>query len=492
MSFHQLNFLVLFGGVLTLYWLVAKWRLARLWVLLLASLGFYAAWNPVPLLLYLFSAAVNAIAGPMMERPLNRSASRAMRAKEERVRKNVMVVAVCIHVGVLVTSKYLQLFLKSAGTIAGWLHIEWTPPDLGLIHPLGLSFLTFQAVGYIVDVYRKQTSGKRSLLHHLLFATFFPRVVSGPILRAHQLIDELDTPPGVITPSGPTLPATDGAQALFRIAQGLSKKLLLADVLGGSLVNPVFANPTGYSAAECVLAAIAYTLQLYFDFSGYSDIAIGIAGLLGFKFPENFDKPYHATNLFDFWNRWHLTLSTWLRDYLYRPLGGNQGSKWQTLRNTMIVMSLGGLWHGADWRFLIWGALHGLFLCMWRAYWWARGKPKKTEVGFARKLGGWFVMINAVIFARIFFRAETMGLALDMFKQLGTLTGNMARVSSLAWFSLVACIVFYALPKPVFEKSQVLFVRSPILVRAILLLAIGLATHQFSSIESQPYIYLRY
>jgi D-alanyl-lipoteichoic acid acyltransferase DltB (MBOAT superfamily) len=484
MSFHQLNFLVLFGGVLIIYWSVARWRLPRLWVLLLASLGFYAAWNPVPLLLYLFSAAVNAIAGPMMERPVNRSASRAMREKYDRQRKNVMVVAVCIHVGVLVTSKYLTLFLRSAGTIAGWFGSDWVPPDLGLIHPLGLSFLTFQAVGYVVDVYRKQTSGKRSLLHHLLFASFFPRVVSGPILRSSQLLEKLD--------DRPELSSADGAAALFRITQGLAKKLLLADVLGGSLVNAVFSNPTGYSAAECVIAAVGYTLQLYFDFSGYSDIAIGIAGLLGFKFPENFAKPYHATNLFDFWNRWHLTLSTWLRDYLYRPLGGNQGTKWQTLRNTMIVMSLGGLWHGADWRFLIWGALHGLFLCLWRTWWWVRGKPKKEQVGFARKFVGWLIMFNAVVFARIFFRADNMGLAVDMFRQIGTHTTDLARVSLLAWGSLAACIVFYVLPEPVYEKSQVLFVKSPVLVRAVLIIALGLMARQFSSIESQPYIYLQY
>ncbi|MFT3710285.1 MAG: MBOAT family O-acyltransferase [Archangium sp.] len=484
MSFHQLNFLVLFGAVLTIYWLVAKYRLARIWVLLLASLGFYAAWNPVPLLLYLFSASVNAIAGPMMERPTNRYASRAMKAKDERVRRQVMIVAVCIHVGVLVTSKYLVLFLKTFGTIAGWVGIEWAPPELGLIHPLGLSFLTFQAVGYVVDVYRKQTSGKFSLVHHLLFATFFPRVVSGPILRSSQLLEKLD--------ARPELSSADGAAALFRITQGLAKKLLLADVLGGSLVNNVFSNPTGYSALECVIAAVGYTLQLYFDFSGYSDIAIGIAGLLGFKFPENFDKPYHATNLFDFWNRWHLTLSTWLRDYLYRPLGGNQGTKWQTLRNTMIVMSLGGLWHGADWRFLIWGALHGLFLCLWRTWWWVRGKPKKDQVGFGRKLAGWLIMFNAVVFARIFFRADNMTLAIDMFKQIGRLTGDLARVSALSWFSLVACIVFYVMPKPVFVKSQELFVKSPILVRAVLIIALGLMARQFSSIESQPYIYLQY
>lgn len=474
MSFHSTSFLVLLCALFAVYWLIARWRLPRLWLLLLASLGFYAVWNPLPLLLYLFAALVNAIAGRVMERY----------PKDLAKRKTVMVVAVCTHVAVLVTYKYLQLLLNSAGTIAGWLHLTWAPPQLGLSHPLGLSFLTFQAIGYVVDVYWKHTSGRRSLLHQLLFLTFFPRVVSGPILRASDLLEKLD--------HRPTLTSIDGAQALFRITQGLAKKLLLADVLGGSFVNPVFANPTGYSALECVIAAVGYTLQLYFDFSGYSDIAIGIAGLLGIKFPENFNKPYHATDLFSFWNRWHLTLSTWLRDYLYRPLGGNQGTKLQTLRNTMIVMSLGGLWHGGDWRFLIWGALHGVFLVLWRIWWWVAGKPKKGEAGVVRNVIGWLVMFNCVVFARIFFRADTMTLAIDMFRQLGTVTTSLARVSALTWGSLVACVVFYALPKPAFDKSQELFVRSPVLVRAALLIGLGLLVRQFSSIESQPYIYLQY
>lgn len=474
MSFHTTSFLVLLCALFAIYWLIARWRLPRLWLLLLASLGFYAVWNPLPLLLYLLAAIVNGVAGRLMERA----------GKDQAVRKTVMVSAVLIHVAVLVTYKYLQLLINTVGTVSGWLHLSWQPPQLGLAHPLGLSFLTFQAIGYVVDVYWRKTSGRRSLLHHLLFLTFFPRVVSGPILRASDLLEKLD--------HRPTLTSVEGAQSLFRITEGLAKKLLLADVLGGSFVNPVFSNPTGYSALECVIAAVSYTLQLYFDFSGYSDIAIGIAGLFGIKFPENFNKPYHATDLFSFWNRWHLTLSTWLRDFLYRPLGGNQGTKLQTLRNTMIVMSLGGLWHGGDWRFLIWGALHGLFLVLWRCWWWVVGKPKRGEAGIVRDVAGWLVMFNCVVFARIFFRADNMTLAIDMFRQLGTMTTSLARVSALTWGSLAACIVFYALPRPVFDKSQELFVRSPVLVRAALLIGLGLLVRQFSSIESQPYIYLQY
>ncbi len=469
MSFHSTSFLAGLCVVLVVYWSLARWRWARLSVLLTASLAFYAVWRPGPLVLYALAALVNFTAGQVMER-------------FPRARLAAMASAVGMHLGVLVTYKYLQLFLDSFGSLAGALHLSWTPP--GLTPPLGLSFMTFQAIGYVVDVYWKKTSGRFSPLHQLLFLTFFPRVVSGPILRSEELMAKFDARPG--------LSADEGAVALFRITQGLAKKLLLADVLGGSFVNPVFANPTGYSAVECALASVGYTLQLYFDFSGYSDIAIGIAALFGVRFPENFNKPYHATDLFSFWNRWHLTLSTWLRDYLYRPLGGNQGSKLQTLRNTMIVMSLGGLWHGGDWRFLVWGALHGVFLVLWRCWWWVAGKPKKGEVPLWRSVVGWLVMFNAVVFARIFFRADTMTLAVDMFRQLGTVTTSLARVSALTWGSLAACCLFYFLPGAAFERSKALFVRSPFYVRAALLVGLVLLVRQFSSIESQPYIYLQY
>jgi D-alanyl-lipoteichoic acid acyltransferase DltB (MBOAT superfamily) len=219
---------------------------------------------------------------------------------------------------------------------------------------------------------------------------------------------------------------------------------------------------------------------------------VGVGALFGFEFPENFNKPYHATNLFEFWNRWHMSLSTWLRDYLYRPLGGNQSGKWPTLRNTLLVMSLGGLWHGADWRFLVWGGLHGVLLVIWRIWWWQVGKPKKGQASFARNFAGWLLMFTAVVFLRIFFRADSMDLALAMFKQLGTLTYDLARVSTLAWGSLTACIVFYAMPAPVFEKSTVLFMKSPALVRAAALVALGLLIRQLSSVEAQPYIYFQY
>ena len=474
MMFHSTPFFALLLVAYAAFWLLAPYRWPRLLVLLLSSLVFYAAWNPAPLLVFAGIALLNVVSGHLLER-----------WKNVALRKAALAFTVTAHLGVLVLYKYVDLFLGTVGNLAHALDVPFTPPrPPGLLLPIGLSFVCFQAISFVVDVYRRQTDGRRSFVHQLVYLLFFPQVIAGPILRASELMVPLDKKPHVTS--------EQGARALLRIAQGVAKKQLLADLLAGALVDPVFSNPGGYSALECVIAAVAYTFQIYFDFSGYSDIALGVGALFGFEFPENFNKPYHATNLYEFWNRWHVTLSTWLRDYLYRPLGGNQGTKWQTLRNTMLVMSLGGLWHGADWRFLVWGGLHGVMLAAWRIWWWQVGKPRTKDTSFARKFGGWFVMFNAVVFARIFFRADTMQLALDMFAQLGTLTVNLARISTLAWGALAACIVFYVLPAPVFERTNTIFLKSPALVRAAALIGLGLIIRQLASVEAQPYIYFQY
>ncbi len=472
MMFHSVQFLALVAVTFTAFWAVSNYRWPRLIVLFIASIVFYAAWNPAPLVIFAGYCVVNYFCGHLLER-----------MEDGPARKAVLITALCFHLGILIIYKYLDLFLGSLGSLATALELKWKPEPIGMLLPIGLSFVAFQAISFIVDVYRRQTSGKRSLFHQLLYQLFFPQVVAGPIIRAKDLLERLDAKPRVT--------GEQGAVALFRIAQGIAKKLLMADVLSVSLVDPIFTNPAGYSGLECVLAAVAYTFQIYFDFSGYSDIAIGCGALFGFKFPENFRKPYHATNLFDFWNRWHLTLSTWLRDYLYRPLGGNQGTKFQTLRNLMLVMSLGGLWHGAHWKFLLWGGIHGVLLVLWRIVWWQVGKPK-GEVGLPRKLAGWLLMFNAVVFARIFFRADTMDLARTMFSQMFTLTTDMARVSSMAWASFASCVILYAMPKIVFDKTQWLFSESPIWLRTLALIALGLTIRQIASFESQPYIYFQY
>ncbi|HET9451446.1 MAG TPA: MBOAT family O-acyltransferase, partial [Aggregicoccus sp.] len=312
---------------------------------------------------------------------------------------------------------------------------------------------------------------------------FFPQVVAGPIVRARDLLECFDREP--------TLSALDGARGLFRIATGMVKKLLIADLLAVGLVDRVFENPALYSSTECALAAVAYTLQLYFDFSAYSDIAIGAAALFGFPLPENFDKPYLAKNLFEFWNRWHMSLSTWLRDYLYRPLGGSRVSRPRVLFNLMVVMVLGGLWHGADWRFAVWGGVHGVLLCAVRVYWWARGKrPEST--GALAALPGLLLTFSAVVLTRVVFRAESLAAAGAFYQRLLEGTGGLANVSSWVWGMLAVAALSHASPLAWRVRLGEVFVRLPVPVRAVVLVAVGLGIRHLASVETRPYVYLKF
>ena len=471
MMFHSIQFLLLVAITFAVYWLVHRQKWLRMGVLLFSSLAFYAAWKPAPLLLFIGYAIVNFVAGQMLER-----------VERPWVRKFVLCLALTWHLGGLFIFKYLDLVLSTAGTLAqrfGW---PDPPKPVGLLLPVGLSFVAFQAVSYVVDVYRGDTSGRYSLFHHLVFKLFFPQVVAGPIVRSQDLMEHID--------ETPKLKPEEGVEGLFRIAQGIAKKLLLADVMAVALIDRVYANPQNFSSVECVIATIAYTFYIYFDFSAYSDIAIGAAALFGFKFPENFNKPYHARNLFEFWSRWHVSLSTWLRDYFYRPLGGNKGSRWQTIRNLMLVMTWGGLWHGADWKFMWWGGIHGVLLVLTRIKWWIWGKPKYEHVW--QVAIGWLWMMVAVVFARVFFRADSTDQAIQVFNQMFKFTPGVANVSRLAWGGMSAALVFYFMPAPVFRWSSQLFLRAPALVRAAALVGMGLAIRQIASFETQPYVYFQF
>jgi D-alanyl-lipoteichoic acid acyltransferase DltB (MBOAT superfamily) len=271
------------------------------------------------------------------------------------------------------------------------------------------------------------------------------------------------------------------------------KKLVIADVLGSGLVDPVFASPEAYTSAECFVATVAYSFELYFDFSAYSDIAIGAAALFGFKFAENFNRPYLATNLFDFWSRWHISLSTWLRDYLYRPLGGNRVSKPRALLNLMITMGLGGLWHGADWRFAIWGLAHGAMECIIRVWWWVTGKPpKEGPMAKVRAGFGLIATFLVVVLTRVVFRAPTLGRAGEMYERLLEGSMGLANVSTLVWAMLAVAAVSHVTPLSLFFKAGDLVVKLPVPARAVVLVLVGLGVRHLTSVETRPYVYFQF
>ncbi|MCE9673833.1 MBOAT family protein [Myxococcus stipitatus] len=468
---HSLQYLVFVITVFALYWAVHRQYWPRLLTLLIASVYFYAAFTPFPLIIFLVGVAVDHALVKGMAR-----------WESPGVRKLLVTLSVVSNLGLLAGFKYLEMLRQTAlALLAPW-GIEVRTEPFSLLMPVGLSFYVFQAISYTVDVYRGKASAEHNILEHLLYMLFFPRVVSGPIVRASDLMARFR--------DVPTLTPDDGGRAMFRIAVGLVKKLVIADVLGSGIVDPVFAAPEKYASAECVVAAIAYTFELYYDFSGYSDIALGVAALFGFKFPENFNRPYLAKNLGEFWNRWHMSLSTWLRDYLYRPLGGNRVSKPRVLFNLMTVMVLGGLWHGADWRFAVWGAVHGVALGVLRCWEWTVGKPEKP--GIPRVAVGMLATFTIVVLTRVVFRAPDMTHAGGFYARMLAGVPGIANVSPLVWGMLAAAVFFHATPMKLYTTASELFVRLPVPVRAVAIVLLGLGIRHLSAVETRPYVYLQF
>ncbi len=470
-SISYLAFLTL---TFALYWLVHRHRVARLGVLLVASLCFYMVWTPLPVLVFFWCAAVDHLIVKGL-----------VRSQSPRVRKLLVAASVTSNVGLLATFKYAELLRETANSLLAPLGVVVREQKFGLLLPIGLSFLCFQAISYVVDVYRGKASAEHSYLEHLVYLLFFPRVVSGPIVRASALLERFR--------EVPTLTPETGGFALYRIAVGLVKKMVIADVLGSGLVDPVFAEPAAYTSAECLMAAVAYTFELYLDFSGYSDIAIGAAALFGFEFPENFNRPYLARNLFEFWNRWHMSLSSWLRDYLYIPLGGNRSSKPRVLFNLMTVMVLGGLWHGADWRFAIWGAVHGVALGITRTWWWIRGgRPEAKSTSWVGVGLATLCTFTIVVLTRVVFRAKDLTHAGEFYERMLLGMPGLANVGALVWTMLAVAVVGHMLPMRVYDLVGTVFVRMPAPVRAVVLVLIGLGIRHLASVEARPYVYLQF
>lgn len=346
MLFHTFHFLIFFSIVFTVYWVLSGHRLRKLW-LLVSSCYFYMSWNPWLISLILLSASVDYVVALRLERVASPTLRRAM-----------VILSISINLGLLLFFKYTNFFLDTVAPAVNLLGIGFRPPLLHLILPLGISFYTFETISYIVDVYQGRQRPVRNILDYALYIMFFPHLVAGPIVRPHDFLPQLATPK-----SWSWFRLRLGIQ-LFLL--GLFKKAVIADTLA-PLVDMVFARPANFDSAAIWVAVLGYAVQIYCDFSGYSDMAIGLAHTLGYHLPANFRLPYLAADISEFWKRWHITLSTWLRDYLYIPLGGNRYGPVLTQRNLLLTMLLGGLWHGANWTFAIWGAYHGVLLILHRA-----------------------------------------------------------------------------------------------------------------------------
>jgi alginate O-acetyltransferase complex protein AlgI len=396
------------------------------------------------------------------------------RTEDERRRKLIVAAAVTLDLATLGVFKYYSFFVQNLADALNGIGLGMPLPLVTIALPVGVSFFTFQAISYTVDVYRRLVE-PASTIDVAVYLSFFPHLVAGPIVRAREFLPQLERP------RDPEHVAVGAGLAL--IALGLVKKVVIADYLARTVVDPVFGVPQAYSAPDVLLASYSYAAQIYCDFSGYTDMAIGLALLMGYVFPQNFRSPYRATGFQDFWRRWHMTLSRFLRDFLYIPLGGNRKGRWKTYRNLMLTMVLGGLWHGAAWTFVLWGTFHGAGLAIERAW---RGRIKFP--GWLR----WFVTFHLVVFGWILFRSENLHLVGSFLSRLGH-PGSLTLLTVPVALAVVVAIGLQLVPQGPVSKFQLRLERLPApalgFALAILIVLVGATV---SSQGVAPFIYFRF
>ncbi len=464
MLFNTTRFFVFLAVVLALFYALP--RRFRRYLLLLASYFFYASWNPKFIALLLTLTAIDYTAGIWLER-----------TEAPGRRRAILIGSLTANLGFLGFFKYYNFLASNIALALGRpANSFW----FDIVLPLGISFHTFQSISYVVDVYRREQKAVRSPIDYALYICFFPQLVAGPIVRAHDFFRDFYK---WRAPSGEEI-----SRGIFLLALGLTKKMAFADqfaAVANTYFGGVAAHPGRLTAWS---GAFAFSMQIYFDFSGYTDMAIGMAALLGFHFPVNFRRPYLARSITDFWRRWHISLSTWLRDYLYIPLGGNRHGRWMTYRNLMLTMLLGGLWHGASWNFLIWGGYHGGLLSVERAI---RGKnqeraawnlldPLRAVVTFALVTVGW-----------VFFRAADLHQSVAVIGQM--LAGPRGKSLLLPWHvGLAAVALVVALLEERWEAVERL-TTAPAWAYAAALAAMLFCLEVFGVIDASiPFIYFQF
>ena len=441
------------AAVFFAYWLAIRYRLGALAVVVFANYFFYARWDLVYLAIIPAASTCDFWIGHAIHR-----------STRPELRRLLVTLSIALNVGLIASVKYL--------------------PVLPWVLPLALSFYGFQSLTYTIDIYRRDAKPAESYLAYLASASFFPTTVAGPITRISTLLPQWS--------KREMLSPQNGGKALFLIGLGLVKKLLIADFLAENLVNRVFDLPKLYSGAEVLAGAYGYALQLYYDFSGYTDIAIGSALLLGITLPRNFNQPYAAQNISDFWRRWHISFSNWLRDYLYFSLPGLR-SRWKVFAylNLVITMIIGGLWHGAGWTFLVWGAWHGLGLAAHRGWRALNGNPKLTLTTGARVLCG-LATFHFVLVGWIFFRASNLGTARDILYQISSCTISFANISSKFVLVMLVAGVAHFVPKRWYDGALELYSQFPYYAQAAAIAALVIVIRYVAGSGSAPFIYSRF
>ena len=464
MIFVELRFFYFLALVLAVHWSLRNSRSRKIW-LLAASYVFYSAWDWRLLSLILVSTLVDYAVGIALDRPLAAS-----------TRRRWVEASLVVNLGLLGIFKYYDFFGESLVALGHWLGVPISHTVVRIVLPVGISFYTFQSLSYTLDIYRGSLKATRDFTDFALFVGFFPQLVAGPIVRAADFLPQL------ALPRHRAHVPLRACLTLFLV--GFIKKACISDNLA-PMVDPYFADPGSYTAAFAWLATLSYAVQIYCDFSGYSDMAIATAGLFGYRLCANFDAPYGSVNIAEFWRRWHISLSSWLRDYLYISLGGNRGSRLFTYRNLMLTMLLGGLWHGASWQFVVWGFLHGIALVVhreWRRVFGGVHLPTPLCIGLT---------FYWVCLAWIFFRATSVSIALQVCESFVLLRSPGVIAPGVGGFIALAGLAIASAP-PVRAVVREWWRALPVWAFAALFGGLFTLAFALAPTDAAPFIYFQF
>ena len=444
MAFNSLVFWLFFPFIFVLYWAIpTKWNTWRKIVLLISSYLLYMNWKPVYALVLLGVTLITYAGGRLLDAQ-----------SDTKKRRRVVWLFALLGLLPLLIFKYYSFLNDSISAGLAFMGLRFALPGLNWAVPIGISFFTFQAVGYMLDVYHSRVTVEKNILDYLLFVSFFPQVVSGPISKADELLPQIKKPH--------KFEYEQGKLGLKQLLWGMFIKLVIADRLG-LFVDSVYANYIHYSGATCFVASLFYTLQIYCDFAGYSLMAVGIAKTLGFNLIDNFRRPYLATSITDFWKRWHISLTRWLTRQVYIPLGGSRCSKPRIYWNILVTFLVSGIWHGANWTFIVWGCMHGLLQIVEKALGWQRYEGGKMVVR-AIRICITFLLVN---FAWIFFRMPDIGSAMAVIKNIVTNFGQMEMsafggITNIALSVMGIIFLFFKEMKDEFMPTRMQFLRRPV------------------------------
>ncbi len=475
MLFNSLDYILFLGIAIAGFWLLARHAQLRIIFVFVASCLFYMAWHPAYIVLILGSTVLDYAVG-----------LRIHATNDAKARKRWLVVSLVANVGLLGLFKYFNFASQATADVLGlFFGIEIpNPPFLDVLLPVGISFYTFQTLSYTIDIYRRKLEPTRNFFQFAFFVTYFPQLVAGPIVRASQLLPQLQRKI--------TLRDEQVTQGLFLIATGMVKKVVIADYLSVNLVDRVFDQPELYSAAEVVIALYGFTMQIYCDFSGYTDVARGSAKLMGLELPENFDRPYQSASPAEFWRRWHITLSTWLRDYLYFPLGGSRVGPLRAYWNLWLTMFLIGIWHGASWTFVVYAVLQSMAMVIHRFFYRRSGRTGDTVDSWQIRAFKVFWALQFVVFSRILFRATSLQNAADITTRLGSGTFSVAQVSLGVWAMLLLTFAAHYTPRRWFESIELGFKSMPAPAQGVTLAVLAFILSAVATSEVVPYIYFQF